>query len=286
MKEPIISVNTLAFQGYDLSDSVKALADIGIKYVEFAFIKGYSEELSESSFSPQTAKYINNLIDLYGLKMVALAAHLDLGMMDSVEAFKRRMDFAGLLGVNIILSNASTQENRINFLRNIEKLATYAESLNMTIGLENPGDGANNLIEAGREGAKLIEEIDSPFIRLNYDIGNTYSYSKGRTKPEDDIHYAYPYAIHFHFKDTRSDEDGWIFTEIGKGVINYKEVIQFMKGQPEQLPIGLEIPLSVRRDKDFNLQKKAVPLSLEDIKKTVKQSYDYTLTAFRSTDVA
>ncbi len=284
MKEPIISVNTLAFQGYDLSDSVKALADIGIKYVEFAFIKGYSEELSESSFSPQTAKYINNLIDLYGLKMVALAAHLDLGMMDSVEAFKRRMDFAGLLGVNIILSNASTQENRINFLRNIEKLATYAESLNMTIGLENPGDGANNLIEAGREGAKLIEEIDSPFIRLNYDIGNTYSYSKGRTKPEDDIHYAYPYAIHFHFKDTKPDEDGWIFTEIGRGVINYEEVIQFLKGQPEQLPIGLEIPMTVRRDKDFNPQKKSVLPHLEDIKRTIKQSYDYTLKAFRGTD--
>ena len=137
MKEPIISVNTLAFQGYDLSETVKALADIGIEYVEFAFIKGYSEELSESSFSPQTAKYINNLIEIYSLKMVALAAHLDLGMNDSVEAFKRRMDFAGLLGVNIILSNASTQENRINFLRNIEKLATYAESLNMTIGLKD-----------------------------------------------------------------------------------------------------------------------------------------------------
>ena len=286
MNEPIISVNTLAFQGYDLSETVKALADIGIKYIEFAFIKGYSDGLSENTFSEKTSKYLNNLLDIYSLKTVALAAHLDLGMVDSVEAFKRRMDFAGLLGVNIILSNASTQENRIDFLHNIEKLATYAESLNMTIGLENPGDGANVLLETGRAGAKLIEEIDSPFIRLNYDVGNTYSYSKGGTKPEDDIQYAYPCAIHFHFKDTQPDKDGWIFTEIGKGVINYKEVIQFMKRQPEQLPIGLEIPLSVRRDKDFNPQKKTAAPSLEDIKRAVKQSYDYTLTAFRSTVVA
>jgi sugar phosphate isomerase/epimerase len=105
------------------------------------------------------------------------------------------------------------------------------------------------------------------------------------TKPEDDIQYAYPYAVHFHFKDTQPDDDGWIFTEIGKGVINYKEVIQFMKGQPEQATIGLEIPLSVRRDKDFIPQKKATAPSLEKIKDVVKQSYDYTLTAFRNTVV-
>jgi sugar phosphate isomerase/epimerase len=283
MKEPIISVNTLAFQGYDLSVAVKALAELNIKYVEFAFIKGYSEGMSESSFSPQSAKYIYDLIDSYGLKTAALAAHMDLGMQDSVEAFKRRMDFAALLGVSIILSNASTRENRVNFLRNIEKLAAYAESLNLMIGLENPGDGENNLIGTGQEGAKLIKEIDSPFIRLNYDVGNAYSYSKGRTRPEDDIHYAYPYAFYLHFKDTRADGDGWIFTEIGKGVINYKEVIQFMKGQPEQLAIGLELPLSVRRDKDFSPQKKTAPPSLADIKNAVKQSYEYTVAAFSNT---
>ena len=284
MKEPIISVNTLAFQGYELADTVKALADLKIKYIEFAFIEGYSEGLSESFFSPSQAKYIRNLLDIYGLQMVALAAHMDLGLRDSVEDFKRRMDFAGLLEVAIILSNSSTRENRINFLRNVEKLAAYAESLNMRIGLENPGDGTNNLIEAGRTGAELIEEIGSPFIRLNYDVGNTYSYSKGQKMPEDDIHYAYPCAVHFHFKDTRPDELGWVFTEIGQGIINYKAVIQFLKAQPEQLPIGLEIPMTVRRDKDFNPQKKAAPPRLEDIKRIIKQSYDYTLSAFRSTD--
>ena len=285
MKEPIISVNTLAFQGYELSDMVKALAELEIEYIEFAFIEGYSEELSESFFSPLQAKYINSLLDSYGLKMVALAAHIDLGLKDSVEAFKRRMDFASLLDVNIILSNSSTRENHINFLRNIEKLAAYAETLNIMIGLENPGDGTDNLIESGRVGAKLIEEIDSTFIRLNYDIGNTYSYSKGKTKPEDDILHAFPYSIHFHFKDTKPDEDGWIFTAIGQGIINYKKVIKFMKGQPNQLPIGLEIPMTVRRDKDFNPQKGATRKHLEEIKRIIKQSHDYTLSAFRSADM-
>jgi sugar phosphate isomerase/epimerase len=154
----------------------------------------------------------------------------------------------------------------------------------MTIGLENPGDGADNLIEAGRAGAKLIEEIDSPFIRLNYDVGNTYSYSKGSILPEDDIQYAYPHAVHFHFKDTRPDELGWVFTEIGQGIINYKEVIRFMKARPELPPIGLEIPMTVRRDKDFNPQKKSALPRLEEIKKIIKQSYDYTLNAFCSAD--
>ncbi|UCH21579.1 MAG: sugar phosphate isomerase/epimerase [Deltaproteobacteria bacterium] len=277
MRKPIVSVNTLAFEGYDLSITVKVLAELGIQYVEFAFIKGYSEGLSESTFSAATAKFLKKLLDEYGLKMVALAAHLDLGLKESVEAFKRRMDFAGRLGVNIILTNSSTQENRTTFLHNIDKLAVRAESLGITIGLENPGDGTNNLIGSGEQGAKLIKEINSPFVRLNYDVGNTYSYSKGTIKPENDIQYAYPCAIHFHFKDTKPDENGWVFSEIGRGVINYKEIIEFIKVQPEYLPIGLEMPLSVRRDKEFKPQKVPVPPSLSEIKRTVKQSYDFTL---------
>jgi hypothetical protein len=55
-----------------------------------------------------------------------------------------------------------------------------------------------------------------------------------------------------------------------------------MEGQPAQLPIGLEMPLPVRRDPDFNPKKKAVPPSLADIKKAVKNSYEYTVAAFRN----
>lgn len=40
MKEPVVSVNTLAFQGYELAEMVKALADLEVTYVEFAFIEG------------------------------------------------------------------------------------------------------------------------------------------------------------------------------------------------------------------------------------------------------
>lgn len=277
MPKPIVSVNTLAFQGYDPSVMIQVLAELGIQYVEFAFIKGYSEGLSESTFSAKTAKFLKKLLDEYGLKTVALAAHMDLGLKESVEAFKRRMDFANQLGVNIILTNSSTQENRAIFLRNIDELAVRAESVGITIGLENPGDGANNLIGSGEHGAKLIKEINSPFVRLNYDVSNTYSYSKGTIKPENDIQYAHPYSIYFHFKDMKPDENGWIFSEIGGGVINYREIVEFIKMQPESLPIGLEIPLSVRRDKEFNPQKILAPPSLAEIKETVKQSYDFTL---------
>ena len=48
------------------------------------------------------------------------------------------------------------------FFRNIRILAAHAERLGMIIGLENPGNGEDNLFNVAEDGLKLLEQIDSP----------------------------------------------------------------------------------------------------------------------------
>ncbi len=276
MKEWIISVSTIAFRGFDFPTIVKELADAGIKYVEFAFIKGYTKDLAKSDFSLSNARFLRKLLEEHDLKTIALSAHMDLGQADAVDGFKSRINFAKELGVDIILSNSSTQSQRDAFFRNMDQIVQYAESTDITIGLENPGDGRDNLIGSGRNGEMIVREINSPRVQLNYDFCNVFSYSKGQIKPDEDMHHAAAHSTYFHLKDMKPDEAGWIFPEIGKGVINYQKILEYIRSQSARIPIGLELPLAIRRDKAFYPVEKAVVPDLAQVRAIVKGSFDYT----------
>ena len=134
----------------------------------------------------------------------------------------------------------------------------------MIIALENPGDGENALIDTGEAGAGVIEKIGSDRIRLNYDPSNVYSYTKGHVKPEQDMLRAMPYVAHFHFKDMKQIEAGWLFSEIGKGVVNYPDIFDVLKKQPELLPTSIEYPKNFKRREDFSpLKNPKPPVSLK-----------------------
>ena len=51
-----------------------------------------------------------------------------------------------------------------NFMKNIEELARMAEQIDIIIGLENPAEGENEIIDSGNAGALIIKEIGSGFV--------------------------------------------------------------------------------------------------------------------------
>ena len=180
----ILSVSTAPFDGYDLSVAISEIARLGIRYVEPAFIQGYTDPFCEDVFSPANAKRILKLLKEEGVSCFALSAHMDLGSDDAVSIFTRRMEFARQLGAKVIVTNAAPSDSRELFLRNIETLARTAESLDLVIGLENPGDGKPNLVNGGADGAALIRQIGSEPVRLNYDFGNVISHFLRNVDPK------------------------------------------------------------------------------------------------------
>ncbi len=271
---PIVAVNTMAFQGFDLSTALREISSLGASHVELCFTKGYVDGLSEDHFSEKNANIIKQMIADEGLQTIALAGHVDLGERKAVPSLKRRMDFAKAVGAEIVHTNATQKSNEGIFLSNMEALAEFAASMEMTITLENPGDGENALIDSGKAGAAVIRKIGSDCIRLNYDASNVYSYSKGRVLPEADISYVLPYAAHIHFKDMQKIEGGWVFSEIGKGVINYPEVFRALSHHMDILPTSIEFPKNFRRKDDFSPQRNPSPPGLSEIKTIIKGSME------------
>jgi sugar phosphate isomerase/epimerase len=89
-------------------------------------------------------------------------------------------------------SNAASRTNADGFFRNIRILAAHAERLEMIIGLENPGNGEDNLFNLAEDGLRLLEQLGSPHVRLNYDAGNTVSHRPGQVDPAKDALVALP----------------------------------------------------------------------------------------------
>jgi sugar phosphate isomerase/epimerase len=272
---PIISINTLIFQGYELQIVMREISQLGARYIELAFIKTYLPDLKEEDFSEENGQRIKRMLTDFGLSTVALSAHMDLGREDSVDIFKRRMIFAKEIGARIIITNASLRSLEASFFENMEKLAQFAQSLPLVIGLENPGDGEDHIVDYAKTGALTIQRIGSEFVRLNYDIGNPFIYSKGTLRPEEDYEEAIPWSAHFHLKDIRADETGYFYSEIGKGVIDYRRVIQVLLKKAPSAPMGIELPLCLKRGRDFVPWIDFTPIELSEIRRILRGSLEF-----------
>ena len=282
MVDPAISINTLAYEGYDLTTALREIAKIGASHVELGYTRGWTEGLTEAHFSEASAVDINRLLSDLGLSSIALSAHIDLTTEDAVDELKRRIDFGKRLGVKIVNTKVGARSGRSQFEKNIEPIADYAESMNIIIGLENPSEGTDQIITSGKTGAEVVKRIDSDFIKLNYDFGNAFTYSKGEVDPALDYMEALPYACYLHLKDMNKMDDGWEFSQIGKGVINYDTIFKELVEGEKLLPLSIEHPFIYSASEDFIVRRLQRPLSLSHISTNLKNSLAYVNSVIRS----
>ena len=252
--------------------------------MELAFIEGYTDPFGEEIFNLENAGRIQELLSETGLSCFAFAAHMNLVTRQSAEIFRRRMEFARRLGARVIVTNAGPEQEKKAFMNNMETLSRAAESLNLIIGLENPGDGKENIINSGKDGARVVREINSEWVKLNYDFGNVLSHFYERVRPEEDFIHALPFSAHLHIKDVKSNEQGWFFTEIGKGSIDYESILKYLGAEYASLAVSLEIPLRVKRAKDASPRRMPHALPLDQIRKTLKNSVDYVQALLRQAE--
>ncbi len=271
----IISVSTVAYDGYPLEIVFKHLVDIGIKYVELAFIKGYIEDFNEDLFSLKNAYRIKKLLRDFDLQCYVVSAHISLGTADALKKMLRRIEFASQIGAKIIITNAALNEEGSFFYKNIDEIIRYAERYNILIGLENPGDGVENIMNNGFEAFNLLNRIGSSYIRVNYDFANTITHSGGLIIPEDDVLKVLPICIHFHLKNVKKLNNIWVFPGIDEGLLDYKKILSSII--PKDIPISLELPLRLRREKDGIPFRLPEPVKLDIIDGVIKKSIDFVL---------
>ena len=278
MHNPIL-ISTAAFDGYDLATAISEIAAIGADAIELAFIEGYTDPFTEEDFNQTNADRIATCLEKHNLPCLSFSAHMDLTKDQAVNIFNKRMVFARMLGARYIVSNAAPLQNRNQFMANIVELGQAAAELGMTIALENPGDGKPNVIDTAEQGARVIDEIGLDSVKLNYDAGNLISHCFEKVKPEEDYRHAISQTLHYHIKDVDRQGDSWGFTEIGRGMIDYQNILKEVAADPRPLPLSLEIPLRITRAKDASPIRAEAPVELGKIRKVLTNSIDFVRNA-------
>ena len=276
--QPIISINTLAFEGYDLFTGLQEIADIGGVQVELGYTRGFTEGLAETHFSEKAAAELDRRMSDLGLSGIVLSAHIDLTTHEAVDELKRRIDFGRRLGVRIVNTKVGPTSRLAQFERNIGPLAEFAESMDIIIGLENPAEGTDQIITSGESGAAVVSRIGSDYVRLNYDFGNSFTYSKGTIDPAVDYNAALPYACYLHLKDMKKRDGGWNFAGIGQGVVDYDKIFKELVRSNQLLPLSIEHLFHFTADEDFIVTRAPRTPPLAEIRQSLQNSIAYVNT--------
>ena len=263
----IVSVSTVAWDGHGMEAALDGAAEVGASHVEPAFIRG-TVPFTEEDFDEEPAFSLRRALEDRGLRAGALSAHLDLSAPGACEALRRRIRFAALIGAPFVVTNAGPAHAE-DVIRRALDGALREEG--PVVLLENPGHGAGDLIPDAAAGAALLERIGADLARLglNLDLGNVHTYTRGTIPLAGQVAAAGPWLRHLHLKDVRDTGAGWRFTAIGAGDLPYADLLAEV---PPDLPIGLELPLRLRREGYADPSRAETPAPLEEIAAAVRAS--------------
>jgi sugar phosphate isomerase/epimerase len=238
------AVSTVAFDGLGFARGADLLASLGIREVEPAYIEGYTP-FGEDTFTEGSGRAVAALFADRGIAIRAISAHTDLGRPDGAERLLRRIDFALGAGADTVVSNATAEADRDGLARTLDAALPRLEEVGAVLALENPGHGRGALLPDGRAGAAFVGAFGSPSLRLNYDIGNAFTYAQGRIDLAADLAAALPAACRMHLKDVAEAADGWRFCPVGAGVVGYgtRVTLAGLGG----LPLTVEHPVRLWR---------------------------------------
>ena len=236
-----IGCSTNCYHGFDLKTALRGIAGAGFQNVELASVRDYTEHVMPEQMSERDREDLRDTLKDYGLSPMSISGHSNLASREGVDNFKRRVDLAKWFGAAVVNTGpgeVESPEGREGFFTNILEIAQYADQAKVTVALETHGE----LMGSGTAAASVIEQIDSPWIRMNYDTGNVIFY--GDVNPREDIAAAIPFLGHIHLKDKRGGKKVWDFPPLGMGDVDFPGIFNALDRAHYRGPISVEIEVS------------------------------------------
>jgi len=264
----IVSVSTMAFDGYSLETALDELAALGVKHVEPASVDKIFQHLGEEDFCDKRAAWLRDQLTARRMNCISLSAHMDLTGPDSVDRFHRRIEFARNIGARCVNSIAGPTGKLEEFRKNILAIAERARDLGVVVALENHGD----LLDREQQILGFIREIDHPAIRVNYDTGNAWYYSKGTIDPVEELALLAPVVAHVHVKAPKIVDGLLRWVALGDGELDLPGLARVLKERMPRVPVSYELsPRQRSRDFEPRWRTPEIP-PLAELRETIARS--------------
>ena len=258
----IVGVNSNCYHGYTIEDALHGIADAGFRYVELTATKGWTEHVFPDQSFSQLVK-VRNLMKELDIVPFSMSGHTNLMDQERLPDFIMNMELAAFYGCSYIVSSIGEAhlKDRVEsgddvLVANIRSLIPRLEELGLMLVLETHGD------HCSKELKRIVEAVNSPSVRINYDTANVIFY--GHVRPEEDLATCLDDVSYFHLKDKAGREDEWNFPALGKGYVDFPAIFRLLEEKGDTSPFSIEI--------EFTPDGAG---SLENVNRAVKDSFEY-----------
>ncbi|MNV20574.1 Inosose dehydratase [compost metagenome] len=212
--------------GPELADQIEAHQELGWSEIELRTVKGQALGDWDSALFNQVRSGISDA----SLKVTSVASRIanwerpitsDFEQdLEELRRISERMQHLGAKYVRIMSypnDGLPEAEWRERVFDRIHILTELAREANIVLLHENCSGWAGTIPERAVE---LVEEVNSPHLRLLFDTGNGIAY---RYNTFDYLTRVWPYVEHVHIKDGIMQEGKEVYTFPGEGHSNVKE---------------------------------------------------------------
>jgi len=255
--------STIVFAPFSLDQALEGLAEVGYTHCEVGAVKGWFEHIDPDTATDKEIAHAEAKLKETGLTLVSMSGHTQLQTSEGKARFTRCMEIAASLGaqiVNTYTGDAATEEEREAYFANVADLCDHAKKLGLKIGMETD----SNMLPTAKIGVDILDRIDRPdTLGFNYDPGNVVYYTG--TDPIEDIAYAIPRMVHFHFKDKIGGQGVFNFPPPGDGELDMKRMLQLCAEGGYTGPISAEVEFDDKGWPDLDGCRAAAKRSIENL---------------------
>ncbi|SRR5579883_7803 len=245
----IISCFTNSYGPAGVWAAVERIRAAGIDHLELA-LRGHnfgglvipeSVVITEKATAAEAQGFCDHLA-AHGVKVSGCnVGGADIRTRDGVELTERRIRFAARwFGVPICVSGAGQPADageRRTIVEHLRRLGETAGQVGVTLALEThkgPTQNASAMLS-------LMEEVDHPHVRLNFDTGNIAYYNRG-ADPCNELEQVKDLVRNVHLKDNRGGFEDWYFPAVGDGgSVDFARVRAILDGVGFTGPYTIEI---------------------------------------------
>ena len=248
MKAEQLCVDTICYRAFPLERALSGIAEAGISRVELCASVRDCNHAAPERLGPGASSKLQRLLETHGLTAVSYSGHADLTTETGLIAFTSRLQLAADLNIPIVNTPAQIpperwdHETRDRFSRNIVDLADLAAKLEVALCLETLGIPMGTIEEC----AALLQRLDHPALRINYDPAALLVNVEGARPGRGDITLLAPYLGHVHLNDKASMEAGRSdLRPIGQGTVDWEPILGELGrvgfAGPASIEIGWEV---------------------------------------------
>lgn len=231
---------------------------------------------TDEALTPGLAMYIRNVFAKNQVDIAVLGCYLNLAnpnqeaLKKTVHRYLAHIRFASWLGCGVVGTETGapnesysftpechTEEALQLFIKNLRPVVKYAEQMGVVFAIEPV---YRHIVWNPVQARKVLDEINSPNLQIIFDPVNLLdiaNYQDREAVIREAIELLGPDIAMVHLKDFRIEEGRMVSVGCGLGMMDYTEILKFMKERKPFIHATLEDtrPENNQQVKDFILQK-------------------------------